>query len=64
MTLRRRSFSAPLALAVSALFAGLLLGDPSKAKERLGWEAIITLEQMIREMVDADLARHRARQSR
>ncbi len=42
----------------------VLLGDPSKAKEKLGWEAAITLEQMIHEMVDADLARHRARQSR
>jgi GDPmannose 4,6-dehydratase len=35
----------------------ILLGDPSKAKEKLGWEATITLEEMIREMVDADLAR-------
>ena len=34
-----------------------LLGNPAKAKEKLGWEATITMEEMIREMVDADLAR-------
>jgi GDPmannose 4,6-dehydratase len=38
----------------------ILLGDPRKAKEKLGWHAGITLEEMIREMVDADLARHKA----
>lgn len=32
-----------------------LLGDPRKAKEKLGWEAKITFGQMIREMVDGDL---------
>lgn len=37
----------------------LLLGDPSKAKEKLGWEAKTTLEEMISEMVDADIARHK-----
>ncbi len=35
----------------------VLLGDPSKAKRVLGWTAETTLEEMIREMVDADLAR-------
>ncbi|TPN83189.1 GDP-mannose 4,6-dehydratase [Mesorhizobium sp. CU2] len=35
----------------------VLLGNPAKAKAKLGWEATITLEEMIREMVDADLAR-------
>ena len=35
----------------------VLLGDPSKAKEKLGWEPTISLEEMIQEMVDADLAR-------
>ncbi|SUE42874.1 GDP-mannose 4,6-dehydratase [Roseomonas gilardii] len=39
----------------------LLLGDPSKAKEKLGWTPEISLEEMIREMVDADLFRHRSR---
>jgi GDPmannose 4,6-dehydratase len=37
----------------------VLLGDPAKAKAKLGWEPEITLEQMIVEMVDADLARLR-----
>lgn len=35
----------------------VLLGDSSLAREKLGWEPTITLEEMIREMVDADLAR-------
>lgn len=35
----------------------LLLGDASKAREKLGWEPRITLEDMIAEMVDADLRR-------
>ena len=39
----------------------VLLGDASKAKERLGWEPTISLEEMIAEMVEADLARHRSR---
>jgi GDPmannose 4,6-dehydratase len=38
----------------------ILLGDPAKAKAKLGWEATISLEEMIREIVDADLARHAA----
>ncbi len=32
-----------------------LLGDPSKARERLGWEARIGLDTLVEEMVDADL---------
>lgn len=39
----------------------ILLGDASKAKEKLGWTATIGLEEMIVEMVEADLKRHRAR---
>lgn len=35
----------------------LLLGDPAKARDALGWSASTTLEQMICEMVDADLRR-------
>ena len=35
----------------------VLLGDSSKARERLGWKPEITLDQMIREMVDADIER-------
>ncbi len=34
-----------------------LLGDPTKAKDRLGWIPEITVEQMIDEMVAQDLAR-------
>ncbi|MBS1024318.1 GDP-mannose 4,6-dehydratase [Gluconobacter cerinus] len=39
----------------------VLLGDAGKAKRVLGWEAETTLESMVAEMVDADLARHRNR---
>jgi GDPmannose 4,6-dehydratase len=31
-----------------------LLGDPSKAKEKLGWTPKITFEQLVKEMVEAD----------
>ena len=33
-----------------------LMGDPSKAKQKLGWVPLITLDEMVREMVAADLA--------
>ena len=39
----------------------VLLGDASKARERLGWQPTITLEEMITEMVEVDLTRHRTR---
>jgi GDPmannose 4,6-dehydratase len=39
----------------------VLLGNPAKARERLGWSPSISLEAMITEMVDADLARLQAR---
>jgi len=32
-----------------------LLGDPTKAREKLGWEPKITLEQMVNEMMENDL---------
>jgi GDPmannose 4,6-dehydratase len=35
----------------------VLLGNPAKAKEKLGWSPEISLEAMIVEMVEADLAR-------
>ncbi len=35
----------------------VLLGNPAKAKERLGWEAETPLEDMVAEMVEADLLR-------
>ncbi|MGZ8184075.1 MAG: GDP-mannose 4,6-dehydratase [Methylobacter sp.] len=36
----------------------LLIGDPAKAKAKLGWEAGTTLEQLCQMMVDADLRRN------
>jgi len=33
-----------------------LLGDPSKAKKKLGWKPKITLDEMIKEMVEHDMA--------
>jgi GDPmannose 4,6-dehydratase len=36
-----------------------LLGDPSKARDRLGWEPQITAREMCREMVASDLAEAR-----
>ena len=38
-----------------------LLGNPAKAKAKLGWEATTSLEEMIAEMVEADLVRQRKR---
>jgi len=38
-----------------------LLADPSKARERLGWTPRVTFEALMRMMVDADLARLKAR---
>ncbi len=40
----------------------LLLGDPSKAKQKLGWEHTSTMQDLVREMVAADRleAGHRA----
>jgi GDPmannose 4,6-dehydratase len=35
----------------------LLIGDASKAKEILGWEATTTLEALCKMMVEADLTR-------
>lgn len=33
----------------------LLIGDPTKAKEKLGWEPQITLEELIKDMMSSDL---------
>ena len=35
----------------------LLIGDCGKAKSKLGWEPSVSFEQMIQMMVDADVAR-------
>jgi GDPmannose 4,6-dehydratase len=37
----------------------LLVGDPAKARERLGWEPAVDFEALVRMMVDADLERLR-----
>ena len=34
----------------------LLIGDPSKAKQKLGWEPSVTFEELVALMVEADLA--------
>ncbi|MGD1938473.1 MAG: GDP-mannose 4,6-dehydratase [Cyanophyceae cyanobacterium] len=33
----------------------LLIGDPAKAKEKLGWEPSVTFEELVHLMVDADV---------
>ena len=33
-----------------------LLGDPSKARQRLGWRHKVTFDELVREMVESDLA--------
>ena len=33
----------------------LLIGDPNKAKTKLGWEPSVTFEQLVHLMVEADL---------
>ena len=33
----------------------LLIGDPSKAKQQLGWQPSITFQQLVQLMIDADL---------
>jgi GDPmannose 4,6-dehydratase len=38
----------------------LLIGDPTKAKEKLGWEPKTTLEQLCKMMVEADLRRNKS----
>ncbi|MCD1627289.1 GDP-mannose 4,6-dehydratase [Seohaeicola saemankumensis] len=40
----------------------VLLGDASKAKAKLGWEAECTLEQLVSEMLEADLERIKQRE--
>lgn len=38
----------------------VLLGNPKKAEDKLGWKPTTSLEDMISEMVEADIARHTA----
>jgi GDPmannose 4,6-dehydratase len=37
----------------------LLIGNPAKAKEVLGWEPKTSLEELCRMMVEADLRRNK-----
>ena len=37
----------------------LLVGDPSKARAKLGWKPKVAFAELINDMVDADLARLR-----
>lgn len=39
----------------------VLLGDASKARKQLGWAPSVTLEEMVAEMVEADIERQRNR---
>ncbi|MGH7627064.1 MAG: GDP-mannose 4,6-dehydratase, partial [Gemmatimonadaceae bacterium] len=39
----------------------LLVADSTKARERLGWQPRVSFRELIEMMVDADLARYRAR---
>jgi GDPmannose 4,6-dehydratase len=36
----------------------LLVGDPSKAQQRLGWEPTVRFHALVQMMVEADLERH------
>jgi GDPmannose 4,6-dehydratase len=36
----------------------ILIGDPTKAREKLGWQPKIMFEQLVREMVQSDLRLH------
>jgi len=37
----------------------ILIGDPRKAKEKLGWEAKVGLEELVKMMVEGDLKKSR-----
>ena len=40
----------------------LLVGDASKAKKQLGWEPVVSFEEMVKMMVDADIERYSRQQ--
>jgi len=42
----------------------LLMGDPSKARRKLGWKPRVTFEELVRMMYEADLAEETAAQKR
>ena len=41
--------------------AAILLGNPAKAKAKLGWSPKTSLEQLVAMMVDAEVAREQGR---
>lgn len=45
---------------VRPIDVGLLVGNPSRAVERLGWKPEVTFGELVRRMVDAQLARMRS----
>ncbi|MFZ2900506.1 MAG: GDP-mannose 4,6-dehydratase [Saprospiraceae bacterium] len=63
-------FSLPIGkevLAVDPLYyrpteVELLIGDPTKAKEKLGWQPRHTLDDLVKEMVESDIALFRRNQ--
>jgi GDPmannose 4,6-dehydratase len=38
----------------------LLIGDPTKAKKKLGWEPQVSFPELVRRMVFSDLARYKS----
>ena len=42
----------------------LLIGDPAKAREKLGWTPKVRFEDLVRMMVDSDLAEQKERAGR
>jgi len=38
----------------------VLIGSPEKARRKLGWEPVTTIEKLCQMMVKADLRRHRS----
>src|SRR5205823_5194773 len=38
----------------------LLIGDPAKAKEKLGWEPTVSFPELVNMMVDSDVAQQQA----
>ena len=48
MSCRTRAFYRPAEV-------DLLVGDPNKAGEKLGWEPSVDFRQLVRIMVDADM---------
>ncbi|HEY8894808.1 MAG TPA: GDP-mannose 4,6-dehydratase [Niastella sp.] len=65
---RNEHFSIPIGQVVVAIDPAyfrptevdLLVGDPAKAKQKLGWEPTYNLEMLVKEMVAADIEKYRS----